>query len=165
MHPRLVLHKTDPKLAVLTTLKMILRERAPATLFSTCLVAHANATSGRHSPRTKFHLMLLVWFPRYVSVSILLPLIPFEPTDHFQANLTEISAKRVSSHKLHDGFLSAVAVKRRCNVSSNFFFFYITGFTWEWWSNTNALIVSKASAVTCTLLGNGKSRSKQKTGI
>ena len=63
-----------------------------------------NATSGRHSPRTKFHLMLLVWFPRYVYVSILLPLIPFEPTDHFQANLTEISAKRVSSHKLHDGF-------------------------------------------------------------
>lgn len=62
-----------------------------------------NAKSGRHSPRTKFHLMLLVWFPRYVYVPILLPLIRFEPTDHFQANLTE-SAKRLSSHKLHDGF-------------------------------------------------------------
>lgn len=83
-------------------------------LYSQAVLLHMlNARSGRHSPHTKFHWMLLVWVPRYVYASILLPLVPFEPTDRFQANLTEISAKRVSSHKLHDGFLLAVSVKRR----------------------------------------------------
>lgn len=59
-------------------------------LYSQPVLLHMlNARSGRHSPHTKFHLMLLVGFPRYMYVSILLLLIPFEPTDHFQANLTK----------------------------------------------------------------------------
>lgn len=84
-----------------------------------------NARSGRHSPHTIFHLMLLVWFPRYVYVSILLPLIPFEPTNHFQANL---SAKRVNYHKLHDSFVSNHCEKR-VPYQFKLLFFDITGFT------------------------------------
>lgn len=54
-----------------------------------------NTRSRRHSPHTKFHLMLLVWFPRYVYASILLPLIPFEPTNHFQANVTKCKESKL----------------------------------------------------------------------